>query len=137
MDNKQIYRSALLNNVTKMCEYIEKELEFATNNFQIEYERGFIYGWKADYIGYSYLPNKKKATFFIHHNSGRSLWIEDGKVYEELNGECTNTFLCDFKWYRMDELQKAITITQDNWFAIKNAVAEHKRKERNTLNFTI
>lgn len=138
----QILRQQLLNNITQMCEYVERELSGTTRRFEYKYEYGFVYGWMNYNISFSYSPANKHAEMSINFYRGHEFFSYDNKVFSGSNEyhddkDITNSFLTNSVWCDASNIQKAMEITQRNWPRIKDAIEEHKREDNNIFNFKV
>lgn len=141
MDNSNgLLRQQLLENVKKMCKYVETELVQCTMNFTYEYEHGFVYGHNSDKLLVIYSASSKNARIQINWYGTYIYFTDDGRVIESSSNtkaDKTKSFLTDFIFCDGESMQKAIIVTQDNWERIKQEVQRHKEQEQRCWNFSV
>lgn len=131
-----ILRQQLLANITKMCEYAERELAGTTRLFCYKYEHGFIYGHSSYNISFNYYPKTKRAEVAVNYYHGHDYYFRD-KVFDRTDGDITQSFFTNMQWYIPCEIQKAMEITQRNWPNIKGRIYDAVREEKEIFNFEV
>lgn len=127
-------RKHLLENVTKMLNWISEEFKKADCDVPLEYEFefGFIYGHRCDRLMFWC---SKNATFDFCHYGSREV-LKDGKLYKN-NEEYTQSYLTNPHWYIPHENVKGFERAMQEWPRAKAAVLAHLEKIRNIANFEV
>ena len=123
--NEVELRKSLLNNSKKMCEYVENRLQKCSIPFDYKFNVGYIYGHSCDYIHIVYNKDKICKICVSHYDSAMSVYVCKGKVFKQVEDECTKLFLNNFNGYIMKEMESAIKDTMKNWDNIKIAIEQH------------
>lgn len=133
MDNMTM-RKHLLENVTKMLNWISEQFQKADCEvtFEYKFEYGFIYGHRCDYL--EFCCNKNATFWFCHY--GTSEKLKDGKLYEG-DRDYTQSYLTNPNWYIPHENVKGFEAAMNEWPRAKAAILEHLEKVRNVANFEV
>lgn len=127
-------RKHLLENVTKMLNWISEQFQKADCDvtFEYKFEYGFIYGHRCDYLRFWCC---KDATFDFHHYSGYDE-LKGGKLYQGKD-ECTQSYLTNPNWYIPKEYVQGFEAAMREWPRVKSAVLAHLEKVGNVANFEV
>ena len=127
-------RKHLLENITKMLNWISDEFEKADCDVPFDYEfaHGFIYGHNCDRL---HFWCRKEARFLFHHY-GSCQAVINGKIYES-SKEYTQSYLTDPNWYIPKENEKGFKLAMNEWPMVKAAVLHHLESVKNVSNFEV
>ena len=134
MDNMEM-RKHLLDNITKMLNWISEEFKKADCDVTFEYKfsYGFIYGHHCDYL--EFCCNKNATFWFSHYGSTQK--VQNGKLYNNLNGEYTKSYLTNPNWYIPKENEDGFKLAMEEWSRVKSAVTRHLDKVCSVAKFEV
>lgn len=136
--NEMTMRKHLLENVTKMLDWISEEFRKADCDVTLNYkfEHGFIYGHSCDFL--SFVCSKDAKFQFCHYGSHQTL--RSGKLYREgcnTKEEYTQEYLTNPNWYIPKENAEGFEKAMREWTKVKSAVWAHIEKVNNVANFEV
>lgn len=127
-------RKHLLENVTKMLNWISDEFEKADCDvpYVYKFSYGFIYGYNCDCLEFSCSKNPK--FYFRHYGSCQM--VKNGKMYRE-EEDYTQSYLTNRHWYIPQENAEGFKKAMSEWENVKSAVSNHLEKVANVANFEV
>lgn len=127
-------RKHLLENVTKMLNWISEQFQKADCEvtFEYKFDYGFIYGHSCDYLEFCC---SKNATFYFCHY-GHYERLEGGKLFHD-DKEYTQSYLTNPNWYIPHENVKGFERAMSEWPRVKSAVLAHLERVKNVTNFEV
>ena len=130
-------RKHLLENVTKMLNWISEEFQKADCDvtFEYKFDYGFIYGHRCDYLCFWCCKN---ATFDFHYYGSYEM-VKNGKLYEcnREERDYTQSYLTNPHWYIPRENVEGFEKAMREWPRVKAAVLEHLERVGNLANFEV
>ena len=132
--DKMTMRKHLLENVTKMLNWISEQFQEADCDvpFEYKFDYGFIYGHRCDFLRFWCC---KKPSFDFHHY-GSCQELKGGKLYDG-DRDYTQSYLTNPHWYIPHENVEGFEKAMKEWPRAKAAVLEHLEKVRNVSNFEV